>query len=263
MACAPGVLGSSEVLFQASAACAGPCPVGYFCGSSASDASCAQAPCPTSVPEPCPAGNTCPLGSVVPIPCPVGTYANATGLSGLDQCNPCPAGAECPAGSAQPIPCPKGFANAVSSSGCLACSSGTYSNETGATECKTCAPGFWCPIDRSIQCPENTCARSLTTERASREGRSILPAPRPFSAIAHASLPVPTGTTQRARAQAMQTANPALRGNRPTGRMRRRIAFAPLESSQCPRSSAARLAAWLSTNAAPAPSALTAGTKAT
>jgi len=55
-----------------------PCPAGYWCvlGGAA---------------EPCPAGHYCPTGTGADIlPCPIGTYANVTGLSREADCVPCP-----------------------------------------------------------------------------------------------------------------------------------------------------------------------------
>ena len=140
----------------------GECNAGYFC----SRLSTSSTPASSPFAGPCPVGSYCPQGSVLPLPCPPGTYLNATrqtsvsdctscrpgyycGASNLSeptgQCNIgfycpegqnssrpasfiCPNGHYCPAGSERPVPCDSGF----------------YQSATGQGTCLPCPPGFYC-----------------------------------------------------------------------------------------------------------------------
>ena len=77
--CSIGLLGGngSDARQQASAKCAGLCPAGTFCAEEA-----------TVQPSLCPKGRYCPQGTATPLPCEAGTFGDAAGLSGADQCTP-------------------------------------------------------------------------------------------------------------------------------------------------------------------------------
>lgn len=103
------------------------------------------------VPEACPAGHFCPLGSSEPRPCPGGTYNPHEEGGGTSACllclpgyvclgegnaelslaNQCPMGHYCLEGSQQPIPCLPG----------------TYAAERGTTSEHGCKP---CPGEASV-----------------------------------------------------------------------------------------------------------------
>ena len=88
--CSIGLLGGngSDAREQASAKCAGLCPAGFFCAEEA-----------TVQPSLCPKGRYCPQGTATPLPCEAGTFGDAAGLSGADQCTPTSPGSYATAGS--------------------------------------------------------------------------------------------------------------------------------------------------------------------
>ena len=71
-ACAPGIRGGngSNPSEQTSNVCAGLCPAGFTCGGGADGVE----------PVACPEAHYCPAGSSVALPCPAGTFGNASGL---------------------------------------------------------------------------------------------------------------------------------------------------------------------------------------
>ena len=69
----------------------------------------------------CPLGHYCPSGSTKGVPCPVATYANATGGTSLNNCTACPAGT---------------YNNKVGQSGCKVCASSAYTNNPGLVSCE-------------------------------------------------------------------------------------------------------------------------------
>lgn len=80
-------------------------------------------------------------------PCPVGYYANQTGLA---QCTYCPAGSYCPIKTATPIQCPPGSYSDNSTAyiygdTCLTCPANTYTLSNGSTSCLACPNGKICP----------------------------------------------------------------------------------------------------------------------
>ncbi|NXX30207.1 AB24G protein, partial [Nicator chloris] len=116
---------------------------------------------------PCPRGHYCPEGTPFPVPCPAGTFNNATGECGSqDSCVPCSPGAFCAsAGLSSPTgPCSQGFycpANfsSVSPTAFLCpkghfcgsgtalprpCPAGQYQPATGSASCIPCQRGFFC-----------------------------------------------------------------------------------------------------------------------
>lgn len=112
------------------------CVPGYYCPTKA-----------TVVPELCPAGEYCRLGSQFGTKCPAGFYCNA-GSSVPTRCPPgfycmggsdtylkCPFGTYCPERSGRPTPCPNGsygsgsVENFDEESGCKHCGRGLYSED--------------------------------------------------------------------------------------------------------------------------------------
>jgi len=59
----------------------------------------------------CPVGHYCPTAGSTkdPIPCPVGTYRNATGAISIDECWICPEGHFCSLGGTFALPCDSGY----------------------------------------------------------------------------------------------------------------------------------------------------------
>ena len=80
--CQAGFVGGTTIAEQGSVNCAGKCPAGSLCPFA-----------PTLIPQPCVTGSYCPEGSLLPLPCPEGTFSNATDLASAEQCTVCPAGA--------------------------------------------------------------------------------------------------------------------------------------------------------------------------
>ena len=71
---------------------------------------------------PCSIGSYCPNNKTIsPIPCPLGTYANVTGLP---LCKACPAGHKCANTSATPVECEDGTYSLSGRSECIQCPSG-------------------------------------------------------------------------------------------------------------------------------------------
>lgn len=64
--------------------CSGLCSPGYFCDRGATDATPRGTPV-SPLSGPCPLGHYCPEGTPFPIPCPAGTFNNATGECHLPQ----------------------------------------------------------------------------------------------------------------------------------------------------------------------------------
>ena len=138
-ACAAGLVGSSNPIYQGSSKCAGLCPSGHYCPTAA-----------TVSPLVCPNGMFCPEGSTFPKPCPAGTMAPAGLVEGsmasASQCESCPPGTFCPEGSVNATDCPKGrFNSQHAQEACMACAGGTYQDGEGKTACKACDAGSYCP----------------------------------------------------------------------------------------------------------------------
>ena len=116
----------------------------------------------------CPKGFTCPEGTAVPVPTPVGTFSDiigtvepATCLPGFYAptiesvvCYPCAPGTQCDNdGTSESTVCPPGtFRSTIEAEGvlCLGCPQGTWSKQwqlRDATECTNCPTGTVCPID--------------------------------------------------------------------------------------------------------------------
>lgn len=88
------------------------------------------------------------------IPCPGGTYRNATGGRFVSDCVLCPEGFFCPVASAIPHVCSRGFYCPPASNQPIPCPSGTLGNNTGLTkesDCQACPGGFFCDRHGSWQ----------------------------------------------------------------------------------------------------------------
>ena len=127
----------------------------------------------------CPLGHYCPSGCAEPVSCPVGTFANETGLSA---CHRCLAGRFC--GDVQMTApgqlCQKGYyclagaavANPSAEDGVGGpCTNGTFSDTAGATSadfCVPCTAGYTCPVAASnatkVRCPAGAFCPSGSSE---------------------------------------------------------------------------------------------------
>ena len=100
----------------------------------------------------------------MPIPCPGGTFSNATSATGTAACIMVPAGFWAPLGSALPYPCPAtGFycpgaaadtSNEVPGSLPILMPVGGSVGEGGTP--MTCPRGHWCTAGLVVACPPNT-----------------------------------------------------------------------------------------------------------
>ncbi len=121
------------------------CPAGSFCVSGA------------TTPTPCPPGSRCPAQSSFAIPCSPGSFS---GSANSIVCDVCGSGyvASTP-GSLTCSICVAGkySANSTSSSSCISCYSGTYSDQ-GLSACKVCSAGYFCVTGSPLQqiCPAGT-----------------------------------------------------------------------------------------------------------
>ena len=159
------------------------CPAGYQCTR-------------MTTADPCPQGYYCPAGTGSELPpCPVGSYNPMTGLSNISQCTPCTPGHYCqhtgissPTGicsaghyctqgvnTSSPTDiytgeggicttahyCPNGTVTPIG------CPAGTFSNQTGLSECLECPAGFYCLSSvmtyQYTQCPIGHYCPSGTT----------------------------------------------------------------------------------------------------
>jgi len=87
------------------------------------------------------------IGSYGPeqIPCPKGTYRNATGGRFEADCSPCTIGNYCPIGTVIPKVCPLGFYCPPASGDPQPCPVGTFNNRSGIyyiENCTACTPGW-------------------------------------------------------------------------------------------------------------------------
>ena len=139
--CSIGLLGGngSDARQQTSAKCAGLCPAGKFCAEEA-----------TVQPSLCPKGRYCPQGTATPLPCEAGTFGDAAGLSGADQCTPTSPGSYATAGSTEQTACsPGSYAPDAGMAACQRCKAGTYQSEERATACANCKEHSWCAAGSS------------------------------------------------------------------------------------------------------------------
>ncbi|XP_029700281.1 zonadhesin [Takifugu rubripes] len=167
--CPPGVFCDRPAIAALSDAL--PCHAGYVClGGSSS-------PTPSDGPHGylCPKGHSCPVGSVVEVPCEPGTYSPAPGAAFCIICpkgtmcastatqepSICPAGHLCPAGTMLPQPCPLGtFSNqtgAHSVSVCMPCPSGRFCSSLGSSIPQgSCLQGFYCQGGATAPTPSSS-----------------------------------------------------------------------------------------------------------
>lgn len=135
-----------------------PCDHGSYCLSG------------TAIPDLCPAGYYCPLGTKFDkeYPCRPGTYSELTGRTTQEQCKKCGLGNFCEGGGTEATKCPDGYYNNLSeeASQCYKCPAGSYCkvaagattgiinptpcdegtySEEEATECIECEEGHFCP----------------------------------------------------------------------------------------------------------------------
>ena len=122
----------------------------------------------------CTPGHYCPPGSGAPVPCPQGTFSNATGLAESAQCLPCSAGYYCPrVGQVVATdPCTEGYfcpggdktptRNCTLGDFCpegsvspIPCPAGRYVDTRGSGSCDACPERFYCPRGTSdpVPCP--------------------------------------------------------------------------------------------------------------
>ena len=156
--CDPGFYCSSVGLSNVTGACS----AGYYC----IESSDTPQPIDGVVGDVCPSGHYCPEQSFIPLPCPPGTFLNATGNSVESQCRPCTAGYfcgspglvqpegpclnghYCPGGQNTSSPnefiCEAGHFCSLASPEPSRCPSGTYQDLARQSACKTCPPGFYC-----------------------------------------------------------------------------------------------------------------------
>ena len=186
--CAPGLLGSSQGMSNAS--CAGACPIGQY---NAQPGTAVCSPCPAGrfgatpglntplCSGPCAAnspGQYCPPGATAAsTPCPAGQFSNGTDAS-ESQCTPCDAGrfgsvgdtassctGACAAGyfssvgSSSCTPCPAGRYSDRGAGACVDCPASTFSSTEGATSpaCEgncVATPGTYCPVGATSSQPQ-------------------------------------------------------------------------------------------------------------
>ncbi len=122
-----------------------PCTPGRYCSGILARAPDAAA---------CAAGYYCPAASTSPtqVPCPAGSFSNATGVTAASACTPCTSGQFCAstALTAASGGCAAGFYCAPGAAAPVACAAGTWSAALGATAASVCAtctvPGTSCPV---------------------------------------------------------------------------------------------------------------------
>ncbi|XP_051788211.1 signal peptide, CUB and EGF-like domain-containing protein 2 [Erpetoichthys calabaricus] len=179
--------------------------VSAFLGSPYWSTSCIFVFLQTPVDGVCPVGSYCPLGSAFPLPCPPGTFSNATGLDQPHLCVACPPGLYCSGsnnssptgpcspgyfcstgastpdqhevavghyslqGAFRPESCPFGtFQPAVGQSLCLDCLRGHFCNQTGLGHSLPCPPGHYCPSGSILPtaCPAGSYSSVKAAEAA-------------------------------------------------------------------------------------------------
>ena len=93
-------------------------------------------------PVACPEAHYCPVGSSAALPCPAGTFGNASGLQAEQECHACPAGHFCGPGVSEPTPCSRGtVAPNENMVACNDCEAGTLSGR-GWPDCLRALPAW-------------------------------------------------------------------------------------------------------------------------
>ncbi|KAF0717142.1 hypothetical protein As57867_002460, partial [Aphanomyces stellatus] len=195
--CLPGMYCDGTALTNPS----GPCDAGFYC----TGGSYTSAPSGTAgtavyssgglIGGLCITGGYCPLGSSTSIPCPAGTFNNATGAQSFSDCSPCPPGQYCQSsglalptggcaagyyctlsataptqnespvgyysstGAYGPTACPPGtFNNQVSQAQCASCPARFFCNSTATVTPAACPAGYYCPASTALppKCPAGT-----------------------------------------------------------------------------------------------------------
>ena len=83
------------------------------------------------------------------LPCEAGRYSSATDNDERDDCTAADPGYFAPTGSTEQTACAKGTYTDASTDPkdkCTACAGGEYQDSEGATECKPCEAGSYCPV---------------------------------------------------------------------------------------------------------------------
>ena len=153
--CAPGTFSNSTSLRR----CVN-CEAGSF-----------QTESGTSGCVPCTDGHYCNEGSAAPLPCPGGTYSSAIGNDEPSDCTAVDAGSFAATGSIEQTVCARGtYTNASMAvkSSCVPCEGGTYQDQEGATACKFCESGAYCPrgAAAALPCEGGSFSNSATLEYA-------------------------------------------------------------------------------------------------
>ena len=165
------------------------CPAGFFSDATGatSEANCAKISCPAR--SFCLEGTTSCTGPERGCikPCGAG-YITTSGVGGprvdlgATACTICPAGSVCADSSKEPTPCPAGFAcaegvtsttactsSALSCKNPIACNTGYYTADVGATACTICPAGSVCADSSKVPtpCPAGfACAEGVTSTTA-------------------------------------------------------------------------------------------------
>ena len=178
IACLPATYGNVAGLISASDCT--PCDAGYYCDTYALQAprgmcnagffclegSNTAAPTGTYPSSgPCTAGHYCPVGAVLPVACPAGTYSPNAQNTAVGDCTSCPVGkycegtantapdGDCDAGyyctggsiTATQFMTPAGYFTVAGAAVTSPCIPGTYQTATATSACLTCPPGYYCP----------------------------------------------------------------------------------------------------------------------
>lgn len=131
-----------------------PCPENYFCTEPTLKSPCPPGTyldetfaVSSSRCKKCLKGHSCDGRGGSPVPCSPGLFSNK---EGIPLCETCPAGFSCPFGSIEPVICEKNYVAKKGSSACTGCPSGTYTDGPGEADCIACAgnqfdvSGWWC-----------------------------------------------------------------------------------------------------------------------
>lgn len=170
------------------------CPAGYYCGEA------------TIVPEDCPHGHWCPVGTMygTEYACPNGTFSNKTKLSEPSECTECTAGFYCetdglfgPTGPCEAgFYCARGSATPTPGDGAEYFYTGEACSEQSEAEINgVCPVGHYCPLGSRAptQCPPGTMSsarglKNVTQCQPCRPGFTC-----PESATINATIPCNSG----------------------------------------------------------------------
>ena len=175
--CTPGMYCDTPGAVQST----GSCDAGYFCisgvNTSAPIVYSTTFDVGTAAGGVCPAGSYCAVGTSLPTPCPMGTFNNHTGGTGVSACTVCTPGSYCegtgnsyPTGicnngyycsseSFSPVENeaqPGQFAVAGASNYSI-CAPGTYGSMSAMSYCPQCPAGYYCPDNAMTAYHQNPC----------------------------------------------------------------------------------------------------------